>query len=92
MPKIGKVLVSRWFIENSLDNDFRMLYLFKKMITVLKEVENKETDMFEFTCLCDEFDDIKEGEEIPYYKFSFSINNIGAWFLKETIKVKSREE
>lgn len=62
--KLGKIKITHQLIlENSKD----ILPLFAKFLPLHVEREINIGD-FIYTGICDEFEDVKEGEDIPFYE------------------------
>ena len=70
MKKLGKVKMSS---EMVLDNPMDLLPIFTKFIPIHIERQLNYDD-FIYTGVCEDFDDKKEGEEIPFYMCSVTQN------------------
>lgn len=61
--KIGKFYISREFMEDNLE----LVKKIQDKVLVLRLKEKFETAVFEYVAYCEDFDEGKDGQEVPVY-------------------------
>lgn len=67
--RIGKFEVKQSTLKSkNIATKFYLQVLFRSA-AVMSEVVNKVNKTIEYKAICDQFDDLKEGDEVPYYTY-----------------------
>jgi hypothetical protein len=67
--RIGKFVVKQSTLKSKkIDTKFYLQVLFRSAV-IVSEVVNKLNKTIEYKAICDQFDDVKEGDEVPYYTY-----------------------